>query len=165
MKLSLAALLTLTALTANASALTLEQAQNELAGMHCSGSSCTSSQTTSTTVKNPDVVTSITTLVSPATSDARDYSNTHDATRGGWWNERCQTFAYVNADCTVQALNQGSGGFPTVYRTDTTVTDGGTSVVQSCETTTKTLSYNGPKTDRANAWSIDTSTSSSDGAC
>lgn len=148
-----------------ANALTLEQAQNELAGMHCSGSSCTSSSTSTSTVENPDIVTSTTTLVRPATSDARDYANTTDANKPGFWNEKCQTIAYVNDDCTVQALNQGSGGFPAIYHTETVVTDGGTTIVSTCTTTTKTLSYNGPNTSRDKAWSVDISTSTSDGAC
>lgn len=46
--------------------------------------------------------------------------NTDDAYIPGWWNEKCKTFAYVNADCTVQSLNPGNIGgryFPAVTTT------------------------------------------------
>lgn len=137
------------ALAGSANALTLDQAMNELAGMHCSGSSCTSSAT---------VTDSRTILVSPAVSgDPAPIANTDDSYTPGWWNAKCKTIAYVNEDCTVQSLNPGNlGGRPAVY---------GSESFDTCVTTTKTLGYNGPATSRDKAWSIDTSTSSSDGAC
>lgn len=144
-------------LSSPAYALSLTDAMNELAGMTCSGSTCTSRQSGSVTVDNPD----ITTLVSPATSDARPYADTTDHNKPGFWNEKCQTISYVNEDCTPQALNQGSGGFPAVYST----TDGGTTTTPTCTTTTKELAYNGPNTSRDTAWSITTSESTSDGGC
>lgn len=151
------------AFTAPAYALTLEQAQNELAGMHCSGSSCTSEQTVTTTVQNPDVITRTEVEVSPATFED-PAQPVHDGSRG-FWNERCETFAYVNADCVAQSIAPLGGGTPAVRRIDVTVTPGGTTTTVTCETTTKTLTYNGPNTSRDGAWSIDTSSSSSDGAC
>lgn len=89
-------------------------------------------------------------------------------------DEKCQTYAYVNADCTVQSIAPAGGGRAATYKTEIVVTDGGTttvvtpggtSTVATCETTTKELSYNGPHTDRANAWSVSSSSSTSDGAC
>lgn len=163
--LTLAALL----IASPAYALTLDQAQAELAGMHCSGSTCTASTTNSTTVQNPDIVTTTRVQTAPARSGNTDhlkgptFTDAEAYRKGGWWNERCQTYAYVNSDCaTLSIADHGSAA---TYRTVTVVTSGGTSVVQSCTTVTKELTYNGPNTDRAGAWSVDTSSSSSDGAC
>lgn len=144
-KLTIAAFL---AMAGAANALSLQDAMNELGGMHCSGSTCTSEQT----VTNQRDV-----LVSPAVSgDAVPYANTDDPNKAGWWNEKCQTFAYVNADCTVQSLNMGTrGGRPAVY---------GVESYDTCETTSKELSYN-PNSSRDLSWSISTSTSSRDGGC
>lgn len=173
------------ALAAPASALTLQEAMAEVAGYHCSGSTCTSSATVPVTVQNPDVVTTVElpdvvtseeVLVSPATtSTPRDYSGL------ATWCPMISTMnggktypSNVNADCVPQSLVPGSGGTPAIFQTVTTVTDGGTttvttpggtSVVDTCVTTSKELTYNGPNTDRANAWSVSSSSSSSSGAC
>lgn len=149
MKRSILTIASLALMAMPAMALTLEQAQNELAGMSCSGSSCTSEQTITTT---NDVL-----IQAAESGDPAPIANTDDAYVPGWWNEKCKTIAYVNEDCTVQSLNPGNlGSRPAVY---------GTEDVYSCETTTKTLSYNGPFTSRDKAWSVDTNVSSNDGAC
>lgn len=152
-----------------AMALTLEQAQNELAGMTCSGSSCSSSTTVTTAVQNPDIVTERQVLVSPATSEAATQpdqsSPAEDYASGGWFNARCGGIGYYNADCTALSIAPTSGGTGAVYRTETIVTPGGTSTVVTCVTTTKTLTYNGPHTSRNGAWSVDSSSSESSGAC
>lgn len=160
LSLSLAALVLM---AAPATALTLEQAQAELAGMSCSGSSCTSSTSSTTTNQLPDVVSSYQIETAPATSEAASQP-TRDGSRG-FWNERCKTFAYVNADCTVLSIAPTSGGSPAQYKTVLVVTPGGIETVVTCTTTTKTLSYNGPHTSRDKAWSVDSSESTSNGAC
>lgn len=137
------------AFTGVANALTLEQVFEEVGGYHCSGSTCTSSSTVTDTREI---------LISPAVSgDEVPYVNTDNPYQAGWWNEKCQTIAYVNADCTAQSLNQGTrGSRPAKY---------GSEEFDTCVTTSKEITYNGPKTSRDGAWSIDTSSSSSDGAC
>ena len=71
----------------------------------------------------PDLITTTDVVVSPATHDSGGSpSFTPTGNEPGFWNEKCQTFAYVNDDCTVQALNIGGGGFPAVVRTDTVIT-------------------------------------------
>lgn len=151
-----------------ANALTLEQAQNEVAGYHCSGNGCTKSTTVSTTTQNPDIVNSTQVMVSPAyggTSRTLSVPGTN-SDKGGFWSEKCQTYAYVNDDCTVQSIaDHDQGGSAAVFQTVTTVTPGGTTNTVTCSTTTKQMNYNGPNTDRANAWSVSSSTSSSAGAC
>lgn len=173
------------ALAAPAHALTLQEAMDEVAGYSCGGSTCSQSVTVQTTVQNPDIVTTVdlpdtTTseevLVAPATeSTPRDYSGL------ATWCPMISTMnggktypSNVNADCVPQSLVPGGGGSPAIYQTVVTVVDGGTttvttpggtSIVESCQTTTKELTYNGPNTDRAGAWSISSSSSSSDGAC
>lgn len=146
--ITLAALATV-AMIGNANALTLEQVWNEVGGYHCSGSTCTSSSTVTDTRE---------VLISPAVSgDEVPYVNTDNPYQAGWWNEKCQTIAYVNADCTAQSINQGTrGGKRAVY---------GTEDFDTCVTTSKEITYNGPYTSRDGAWSVDTSTSRSDGAC
>lgn len=151
------------ALTAPAYALSLQQAYDELAGMSCSGSSCTSSQTITTTNQLPDVTTSYQVETAPATFND-PAQPTHDGSRG-FWNAKCQTFAYVNADCTELSIVTFGGGTPAQFQTVTVVTPGGTETISTCSTTTKTLTYNGPHTSRDGAWSIDTSISESAGAC
>lgn len=136
------------ALAGSANALTLQEAMNELGGMHCSGSTCTSEQTTTNT---RDV------LVSPAVSgDEVQYINTDNPYDAGWWNAECKTFAYVNSDCTVQSLNQGTrGNRPAVY---------GSESYDTCTVTSKELTYN-PNSSRDLSWSISTSTSTNEGGC
>lgn len=164
--LTLAVALALLAIPAHA--LTLEQAMNEVAGMHCSGSACTSKSTSSVTVQNPDILSHTEVLVSPATrQDAPNTSlQSFDhcppmRTMNGGWTARPN----VNADCTALSINPGSGGFPAVYDTVTATTPGGTTTTVTCTTTTKEMVYNGPHTARDGAWSVNTSVSSSDGAC
>jgi hypothetical protein len=38
-------------------------------------------------------------LKPPPRNDPESYS------QGGWWNEKCQTYAYVNPDCTVESIS------------------------------------------------------------
>lgn len=148
-------------LAAPAMALTLEQAQAELAGMHCSGSSCTSSETVITVVQNPDIVTT-TEIAFPETRDDSGQSYPH-CTMGVIGKPGIRVpKPNVNADCVPQSISPTLGGG---FRLVTTVTDGGTSIVETCATTTKKLTYNGPNTSRDGAWSVDTSVSTSDGAC
>ena len=97
-------------------------------------------EATTITTPNPDIVTSTEVLVSPAVENTpRDYSGL------ATWCPMIRTMnggetypSNVNADCTPMALNSGSGGFPAVYRTDTTVTSGGVTVSPGCTTYTKT---------------------------
>lgn len=147
-RIVIASVLALMSISA-ANALTLEQVFDEVGGYHCSGSTCTSS----TTVTNERDV-----LVKPAESgDEVPYVNTDNPYQAGWWNEKCQTIAYVNADCTAQSINQGTrGGKRAVY---------GTESYDTCLTTNKEIVYNGPHTSRDGAWSVNTSYSSSDGGC
>lgn len=150
-------------------ALTLEQAMNEVAGYHCSGSSCNKSTESIETRDLPDLVTESQELVrgeiqeGPAPHSSLPNSNCPliRTMNGGWAVQ-----SNVTADCVPMSINslQG-GGHPAVYRTVTTTTDGGTTDVTVCTTTTKELTYNGPNTDRANAWSVSSSESSSDGSC
>lgn len=150
-----------------AAALTTQQLHKELEGMKC-GQTCTTKTPGSSTTKNPDIVTSTEVLVSPATSqDAPDTSRQSfdhcppmRTMNGGW-----QVRTNVNADCTPLSLNPGSGGFPAVFQTVTTTTPGGVTVTPTCTTLTKTPIYNGPQVSRELEWSIDSSTSTSDGAC
>ena len=145
-------------------ALTLQQAQNELAGMYCSGSTCTSKTAGTVTTDNPDIITSTQVLVSPAGNETKRTLAVES--ERGFWNERCQTIAYVNADCTVQSIaDHDQGGGNAIYTTVTSITDGGVTVTATCTTTSKTLSYNGPNTSRDTAWSVSTSTSTSEGGC
>lgn len=150
-------------LAAPAAALTLEQAQHELAGMHCYGSGCSSSETVSTTVQNPDIVTTTEVQLTPG-ADGANHSG--EAQAGCWvttMDHKMVRATNVNSDCVPYSI------FPTTsvpeYGLVETITPGGTSVVQSCQTTVKTLTYNGPFTSRDSAWSVDSSTSSNDGAC
>lgn len=88
-------------------------------------------------IHNPDIVTPQAPTITPQDPTITETevvvrAATHGSTSGpglyvdtnkaGHWNERCQTFAYVNADCTVMSLNPGGGGFPAVTRTDVVVT-------------------------------------------
>lgn len=155
-------------LSSPAYALSLTDAMQELAGMTCSGSTCTSKQSGSVTVDNPDIITTTNVLVSPATrQDAPDTSTQSFghcppmATMNGGWQVRTN----VNADCTALSLNPGTGGFPEVWRTDTTVTDGGTTTTPTCTTISKELHFHGPTTSKDMAWSITTSESTSSGGC
>lgn len=52
--------------------------------------------------------------------DPAPIANTDDPYKPGWWNEKCKTFAYVNADCTVQSLNPGNLGARVVPAVTTT---------------------------------------------
>lgn len=185
MKKIIAALAVLT-LSSPAYALTLQQAQQELAGMMCSGSTCTSKANGSVTVDNPDIVTTneltdisttSTTLVSPA---VEGNPRAYDGTLATWcpmittMNGGKTYPSNVNADCVPQSLNPGKGGISAVYATstvvtdggvETIVTDGGTTTSPTCTTTSKELVFNGNATSRDMAWSVNTSSSTSEGAC
>lgn len=108
----------------------------------------------------PDVVTTSTVEVSPATSDSRDVDTRPANPYGkGFWNERCKTFAAVNADCTVLSLNPGSSGSPAVNKTITTVTPGGTETIATCDRSTASIGHDG------SGFSVTFSNSSRDGSC
>lgn len=109
----------------------------------------------------PDVVTTSTVEVSPATSDTRDVDTRPANPYGkGFWNERCQTIAAVNADCTVLSLNPGSSGSPAVNKTITTVTPGGIETIATCDRSTATIGH-----DATSGFSVTFSNSSRDGSC
>lgn len=155
----LAGIAALALLALPAHALTLEQAQAELAGMSCSGSSCSSSQTITTTTQLPD------------TQEPDTILPSEDAGSTNWQGltETCFT-----ADISGRPFKNGPQCFVPSTLSPTTggggiipgkVIPGGTLTTVACETTTKTLTYNGPFTDRANAWSVSSSTSSSEGSC
>lgn len=114
-----------------AQALTLEQAQAELAGMSCSGSICTSSSTT-TSIKG----------------GAGTYFSSPDPRRCdgqiGVWAPNPMGFC-------IPASIVGPVDSSSCSATTTTVE--------------KELIYNGPNTDRAGAWTINASTSTSTGSC
>lgn len=161
MKLILAAA-ALAALSTPAYALTLDQAMNELAGMYCSGSSCTSDQTI--VVDNPDIVTSTPDrYVSTGSISQSDKAVASGKCTMGVIGQPGVRIQMPNVDANCTALSIASTGSGYTVRGTTTVTDGGTTT--TCETTTKTLSYNGPNTSRDTAWSVSTSSSETAGGC
>lgn len=134
-------------LVAPASALTLEQAQAELAGMYCSGSSCSSSTTETSTRELPGT----------SVSEGVGSTNTDGLSR------TCFT-----ADISGRPFKNGEQCFVPTSLSPTTggySIPGGFATSADCVTTTKTLSYNGPNTSRDTAWSVSSSESSSSGAC
>lgn len=140
----------LTILTIPSHALTLEQAMNELGGMHCSGSTCTSESSGS---RDQSVLISPAESGDPASTGGYGSHCPPMKTMNGGWQVRTN----VDSNCTQRSLNPGNlGGRPAVY---------GVESVETCTTTSKELSYNGPATSRDKAWSIDTSTSTRDGSC
>jgi hypothetical protein len=110
-----------------ASALTLQQAQAEIAGYYCAGSTCTKAGGTTTERigahkgHSPDF-------------NGTQYGFTHSL---GHW---------------VPGSSVGSE-------------DSGASCTAIATTIVKELIYNGPNTDRANAWSVNTSSLSSKSSC
>lgn len=152
MKTLLIAIPALALMALPASALTLEQAMDSLAGMYCSGSSCTSEATVTQTSTTPD------TYVSTGSKSQSDGAVASDkCTMGviGKPGVRIQT-PNVDANCTPLSISSTGSGYSV---------PGVTSTSESCTVTTKTLSYNGPTTSRDTAWSVDSSSSSSSGAC
>jgi hypothetical protein len=148
-----------------AAALTLDQAQAELAGMYCDGSKCVSYAETSVEVDLPDIPVVVDL---PDTSYRKAYGGTtsfkvvtippdlcsagYDWACDGAWNQPLSDgirYRTVIVD----------GGTRTDYL------DGGTETVFTCTRTKKVLSYNGPYTDRAGAWSIETTVASLPGNC
>lgn len=164
MKLTYIALASM-ALVIPSNAMTLTEAMNELAGMHCSGSACTSSETVATNVDLPDIVTTSTVKVQGASNYSGPVGfTTGCAPRNAMNGKPARVCQDVTRDGVPQSISSTEGHGP-VYRQVITTTDGGTAVVYSCNTTTKELTYNGPFTDRAGAWSVSASSSSSSGSC
>lgn len=142
--LSLAAL---AALSNPAYALTLDQAMNELAGMYCSGSSCTSETDVTNTRQLPDII------INGAPTNLN--------TAGGATN--CFTGSilggpFEDGERCSPAYTLAPGGSGRTIA-------GGTFTEAGCVTVTKTLSYNGPNTSRDTAWSVSTSSSETAGGC
>ncbi len=158
-------LITILALTTFAAvpahALTVIQVYNEVAGMYCSGNSCTSDADDTATIENPD--TSAEVLDQAATSEGPGSDGDHKIgclTETIFGNpipeDRLAFFCTGN-----NSLSPLTGGTPA--RFVTVVTDGGTSIVDICVTTTKVIGHTGH--NPFTGWSIDSSTASSDGAC
>ena len=136
-----------------ASALTLQQAQDELADMFCSGSTCTS-QTPGSRVET--VVGEETVVIGhrgPAAGQAIELGRSSTCFYGNGW-----AMINVNPDtCTGNSLVLDGGG--AITRDQPTYTD---VTIDTITTVTKELIYNGPNTDRANAWSVSTTTETVD---
>ncbi len=136
-----------------ASALTLEQAQTELAGMSCAGSTCTSTSngTRTETVEGSEVRVvghrgaAVGSMIESGKSSTCFFGN-------GWpmINVNPQT-------CSGQSLLLDGGG--PIKKTFTTYTD---VTINTLTTVTKELIYNGPNTDRAGAWTVNTTTETVD---
>lgn len=146
----------LAALSIPTYALTLDQAMNELAGMHCSGSSCTSKADSTQTI------TSTTPGFYTRTGSSSQSDNavaSDKCTMGviGKPGVRIQ-MPNVDANCTALSISSSGSGFYTDPVTTSTTS-------ATCVTTTKTLSYNGPNTSRDTAWSVSSSSSESAGGC
>lgn len=119
-----------------ASALTLQQAQTEVAGYHCAGSTCT--KNSSTTVQTTSI------------GKGAEIHTDHDNPYG-----KCGAFMIeIKAGSKSLCVFEG----PQVGMTETVITNG---TRTDCVKTTKVLVWNGPFTSRANEWSVNTST----GAC
>lgn len=143
---TLLTLAALAALSTPAHALTLEQAMNEVAGMRCSGSSCTSKATGSVTTNS---------YVSTGSSSQSDKAVASDKCMMGVIGQPGVRVQMPNVDANCTALSIASTG--SGYSTSTTSA--------TCTTTTKTMTYNGPFTSRDMAWSVDTSTATVGGGC
>lgn len=160
MKRTAATILALATLSFPAHALTLDQAYSEMGGYHIGSDGKTGTKKTpgTATVENPDVV------------EHRSNPNHNTGPLGSTATYAgCTTMTMdhhripkidVTADCVPLTMSPAVGA--TSY---TVVTDGGVSIVVTCSTSTKVLNWNGPFTDRAHAWSVDSSVSTSKGAC
>lgn len=81
------------------------------------------------------------------------------------WNEKCQTIADVNADCTVLSMNPGSSGMPATYKkvtaqVGTETQDGGTEDVAVCSYSEADLDF-----DWQSGFDVTITTTTSDGSC
>lgn len=131
-----------------ASALTLEQAMAEVAGYYCSGSTCTTTVDGSREETESRVIGHGSepkgSLIEPGRSSTCFFGN-------GW------PMVNVNpVTCAGQSLMLSGGS---VIMGDFTVS------IETRTTITKELIYNGPNTDRANAWSVNTTTETVDCPC
>lgn len=141
-----------------AAALTLQQAQQEVAGYYCSGSTCSKTTTTNGTR---------TEIVPGAPIVEGGYSEAKPAKQVDPYNDICgpMTFGTImqfgNGEpfCVAgSSIGEGSTSPSIVgYQPD------GSKTVNTVTTTvtTKELVYNGPNTSRDTAWSVNTSTSTS----
>lgn len=144
-------------LASPAAALTLDQAQAELAGMYCDSSKCVSFQETTTVTDLPDI-------------DLPDTYRTESFGGISGFNvvtippSLCNAgFDWACDGAWNQPTSQGIGRRTVTI--DGGVTDGGTATAIECTRTKKVLTYNGPYTSRDMAWSIETTIASLPGNC
>lgn len=132
---------------APAAALTLQQAQAELAGMSCSGSTCTSTAAGTRTEVVPGGA-----IYSPATEGkpAKQVDAYNDVCKGPMTFGEIVSVGGVLTCIPGSSVGSGGGGGLVGYHPD------GAKSVDTITTTTKTLTYNGPNTSRDTAWSVDT---------
>ena len=139
-----------------ASALTLQQAMDEVAGMHCGGSTCTS---TSDGTRTETIIGSETRVVghsSPATGMVEEFGKSSVCFFGNG-------MAMINVSpitCQTNSLMlDGGGPITRDFPTSTEVT------IATKTTVTKEMVYNGPNTSRDTAWSVNTTTETVDCPC
>jgi len=151
--------------TAHYNNLSFTQAQNLLSGYNVTFHG-TYKETNGTDTRDlPDVVVPVMGDVSQYESSGSSEPHIGDApngSKGRWWNDKCQTYADVNADCVAQLDGPTTGvtvRFVTV-QTGTDTQDGGTEDVAICirnDVTDIDFDFHG--------FDITIDTSTSDGSC
>jgi hypothetical protein len=157
MKLLTIAALIATAAATPASALTLQQAQAELAGMYCSGSTCTSSTPGTRTEVIPGAP-----IVTGGYSEAKSAKQRQG--EDAYFD--CgfpMTFGTIESIGGVLTCIPGSSvGTASTSPTITGYQPDNSKSVNTITTTVKELTYNGPAVDRANEWSVNTTVTTTD---
>lgn len=140
---------------APASALTQQQAMDSIAGMYCSGSTCTSETTGTRTEATPGAP-----IVSGGYSEPTDpdkYVEKGFSSSCTWGNGK--PMLRVNpVTCAAESLVGPGSTTPTV----TGYGPAGSKTINTVTTTTKELVYNGPNTSRDTAWDVITTTQTVD---
>jgi hypothetical protein len=125
-----------------ASALTLIEMQNEVAGMNCSGSTCTS--TTYGTRTEPTTIETEVLVQKGKSHEHKLVIQDHC----GFWGK----FGNLNADCVPYSLSSTSSADVTKI----VVTPGPDRVIDTETVVTKTIGYHPDASARDKLWSVDT---------
>lgn len=136
------------ALATPASALTLQQAMDEVAGYYCSGSVCT----TTVDGTRSETETRVVGYRSPEQGLAIEIGKSSVCFYGNGW-------PMINVSpitCASNSLMLGGGG---------SITQDFTIEIDTLTTISKELIYNGPNTSRDTAWSVNTTTETVDCPC